>query len=458
MARAPEVPLSHARESRDAILRELAEFVGIPSVSKGPADGPQVAEAAAWLAERLRALSAERVEILPTAGHPIVYGELTAAAAAAPTVLVYGHYDVQSAAPLEDWESEPFEAVVRGDHMYGRGVSDNKGQIMACLCAIEAVVRTDRIPVNVKFMFEGEEEIGSVHLEGFLRQHRERLACDFVLNPDVGLLGPDRPTIYHGLRGMYLSKLRVAGPTRDLHSGGYGGIVHNPIHALSALIAGMHDPQGRVTLPGFYEKVLPLSAEDRAEMAALPRGEASYLEQSGAPELWGEPEYIPAEREAARPALDIIHIQGGSAKAAIPVDAHALVSVRLVPNQTPDEVHDQLLRYLESRAPSTITWEILDWSGFPASLTDRNAPSAQALARAMETVWGRKPVFYRSGGSIAAVGQLQTVLGVDSLLTGFSLPDDRIHGPNERLHLPTWDRGVQTLIHFLYELAGDASA
>jgi acetylornithine deacetylase/succinyl-diaminopimelate desuccinylase-like protein len=445
--------LEHARKNREDILAQLTELVGIPSVSKGARDDGSVRAAAEWLAERLRALPVDGVQVMPTEGHPVVYGELLTAGPTAPTVALYGHYDVQSAAPLDDWKSEPFEAVVRGDYLYGRGVSDNKGQIMAVVAAVEALIASGGPPVNLKFLLEGEEEMGSLHIGSFLDAHRDLLSCDFVLNPDTGMLGIDRPTIFYGLRGMYFAKLRISGPVRDLHSGSFGGIVHNPIHALCALVAGMHDRDGRVTLPGFYEKVRPITPEEHAEMAALPRGEDVYLEESGAPELWGDSDFIPAEREAARPALDVIHITAGSSKAAIPAEAHAIVSTRLVPDQVPEEVHDQLIRYLESHSPSTVTWEILEWSGCSPSVTDRNAPQVKALAAAMETVWGRKPVFYRSGGSIAAVGQIQEVLGVDSLLTGFSLPGDHIHGPNERLHLPTWEHGIEALIHFFHNLA-----
>ncbi len=444
--------LEHARGNRDRYLNELIEFLRIPSVSKDPAAADDIRRAADWMADRLRALQVERVEILPTAGHPAVFGVGPDAGPSAPTMLVYGHYDVQSAAPLDDWESDPYEPVVRGEYLHARGASDNKGQIMACVGAIEAVLRSGAPPVNLKFVIEGEEEVGSLHFGDLLRENRDLLACDFVLNADTGMLGPDRPTIFYGLRGMYSCHLTVSGPSHDLHSGSYGGVVHNPIHALSALVAGMHDCERRVTLPGFYESVTPITPEERAEMAALPRGMESYLEQSGAPELWGERDYIPAEREAARPALDIIKIEGGSSKAAIPTEARASVSVRLVPNQTPDEVHEQLLRYLESHAPPTVTWEVTEWGGCPPALTDRNAPAVHALSRAMETVWGKPPIYYRSGGTIAAVGQLQTVLGVDSLLTGFSLPGDHVHGPNERIHLPTWEKGIEALVHFLYNM------
>lgn len=446
--------LEHARKARGEVLAELREFLSIPSVSSNPKGLDDIKHAADWLSGRLRDLGMERVEVLPTAGHPVVYGEALTAGPSAPTVLLYGHYDVQSAAPLGDWDSDPYRSVIRGDSLYARGASDNKGQIMACVAAVQAVMSAGPLPVNLKFMIEGEEELGSPNFAGFLEEHRDRLGGDFVLNPDAGMLGPETPTIYYGLRGMYVCKLRVFGPSRDLHSGSYGGVVHNPIHALSHMIAGLHDADGRVTLDGFYDRVRELTAEERAEMAALPRDEASYLEQSGVSKLWGEPGFTPVEREGARPAVDVVHILAGSPKSAIPAEANAIITARLVPDQDSNEVHEGVMKRLEESIPSTVGWEVESFEGFPASLTDRSSPGVQALTKAMVEVWGKEPLFCRSGGSIAAVGQLQKILGLDSVLTGFALPDSQMHGPNEKLHLPTWERGIEALVHFLYYLAG----
>jgi acetylornithine deacetylase/succinyl-diaminopimelate desuccinylase-like protein len=457
MTQALASALGLAHERRNAVLSELSELLRIRSISSDPTRAADVALAADWLAARLRALGAGRVTVIPTGGHPVVYGEILGAGGERPTVLVYGHYDVQPASAGADWETDPFEPEVRGDGLRGRGASDNKGPIMACIAAVEAALSCGSMPVNVKFLFEGEEEIGSVNLRGFLETNRELCRCDLVLNTDVGMLDEHTPTIYYGLRGMYRARLKVMGPSRDLHSGGYGGVVRNPIHALSELVAGMHDDDGRVALPGFYDSVRPMSAEERSEMAALPRDDAAYLRDSGAPALWGEPGFLASEREGARPALDVIHAFAGSEKAAIPAEAVAVVTVRLVPDQTPEGVHGALVHYLEARAPATASWEITEWGGFPASLTDRDAPGVRAMARAMRGVWDRDPVFYRSGGSIAAVGFLREVLGVDSILTGFSLPGDRVHGPNERLHLPSWERGIDAVICFLYRLAEEDS-
>ncbi len=453
MSESLAIALDHARKARDEVLGELRGFLSIPSVSSNPKGHDDIKRAAEWLSERFRTLGLTHVEVLPTAGHPAVYGETLSAGPSAPTVLMYGHYDVQSAAPLGDWDSDPYRPVVRGDNLYARGSADNKGQIMACVAAVQAAMRAGSLPVNVKFVIEGEEELGSPSFAGLLEEHRDLLTGDFVLNPDAGMLGPETPTIYYGLRGMYVCKLRVYGPARDLHSGSYGGVVHNPIHALSHMIAGLHDADGRVMLDGFYDRVRELTAEERAEMAALPRDAASYLEQSGVSKLWGEPGFTPVEREGARPAVDVIHILAGSPKSAIPAEANAIVTARLVPDQDSNEVHEGMMKYLKESIPSTVSWEVQSYEGFPASLTDRNSPGVRALSKAMVEVWGKEPLFCRSGGSIAAVGQLQKVLGLDSVLTGFALPDSQMHGPNEKLHLPTWEKGIEALVHFLYFLA-----
>jgi acetylornithine deacetylase/succinyl-diaminopimelate desuccinylase-like protein len=442
-----------ARKSRDRTLAELRQFLSIPSVSTNAPGNEDVKRAADWMSERLMALGLKSVQVMPTGGHPVVYGELLEAGPSAPTVLIYGHYDVQSAAPLGDWDSDPYRPVIRGDELFARGASDNKGQIMACVAAVDAVRGAGASPINIKFVIEGEEELGSPNFAGFLKENHDILGGDFVLNPDAGMLGPETPTIYYGLRGMYVCDLRVFGPARDLHSGSYGGVVHNPIHALSHVIAGLHDADGRVTLEGFYDRVRELTAEERAEMASLPRDEASYLKQSGVSKLWGEPGFSPVEREGARPAVDVVHILAGSPKSAIPAEANAIITARLVPDQDPKDVHQSLMDYLARSFPATVRWETTRSEGFPASLTDRDTAGVRALARAMEAVWGKAPLFCRSGGSIAAVGQIQEILGLDSVLTGFALPDAQMHGPNEKLHLPTWERGIEALVRFFYLLA-----
>lgn len=450
-----EEALAYIRANRDAFCRALREVLSIPSVSTDPAHADDIRRAASWVADSLRALGMPKVEIFPTERHPVVYAEWLGAPGA-PTVLIYGHYDVQPAEPLELWESDPFQPEERGKNLYARGASDMKGQVVAAFKAVEALMQTGGLPINVKWLIEGEEEIGSPSLGQFMTEHADLLACDFALNPDSGLLGKDWPTITYGLRGLAYFEVRVHGPAHDLHSGLYGGVIHNPAIALAELIAGMHDDQGRVTLPGFYDRVRPLSDEERAEMARLPVDDSHYLEQTGAPALYGEAGYTANERVGARPTLDVNGLLAGftgpGSKTVIPAWAMAKISCRLVPDQRPEEVHRQLLRYLEENAPADIRWEVTSMHGAVASISDRNGPAIQAMERALETVWGRRPFFRREGGSIPVVGQMQAILGIESVICGFGLPDDNVHAPNEKQHLPTWYRGIETLAHFLLNL------
>ncbi|HEY57936.1 MAG TPA: dipeptidase [Anaerolineae bacterium] len=451
-----EQALAYLEQHAERFLAELESFLRIPSISTLPEHKADMERTANWVAENLRAIGAENVQVFPTAGHPVVYGELRAVQPNAPTVLVYGHYDVQPAEPLEAWHSPPFEPTVRGERLYARGATDMKGQVIASLKAAEAAMHGG-LPINLKFLIEGEEEVGSPNLAPFIAGHKDLLACDFCLNPDAGMIAPDLPTITYALRGLAYFELRVYGPKQDLHSGIYGGVVHNPAQALAELIAGMHDEQGRVTLPGFYDKVRPLDDEERAELARLPMDEAFYLAQTGAPALWGEAGYTPVERVGARPTLEVNGLYSGfigeGAKTVLPAYAMAKISCRLVPDQDPDEVAAQMRAYLEQHAPPTIRWELEVMHGGPASITDRKSPWVQALAQAMEQVWGVRPAYKREGGSIPVVAQIQEILGKDSVLTGFGLPDGNLHAPNENLHLPTWRKGIMALVHFFYNLA-----
>ncbi len=452
--------LRYVEQNRERFLEEYKEFLRIPSVSTDEAHRSDIRQAAAWVADQLRQIGMERVEIYSTPRHPIVYGEWLRAGDARPTVLIYGHYDVQPVDPLEEWQSPPFEPTIRGENIYARGASDMKGQVMLTLKALEALAQSGGLPVNVKVLIEGEEEIGSPSLEAFLRSHQEMLRCDFSFNPDAGMLGIDLPTITYGLRGLAYFELRVYGPAQDLHSGVYGGAVHNPAQALVELLAGMHDAEGRVTLPGFYDAVRPLSAEERAELARLPLDEAFFLRQTGAPALYGEAGYTVIERVGARPTLDINGLKAGfigdGAKTVLPAMALAKISMRLVPDQDPQEVHQQLRRYLEERAPATIRWELIAMYGSRPTISRRDAPWVKALSQAMEAVYGRKPYFRREGGSIPVVAQLQDILGVESVITGFGLPDDNLHAPNEKQNLPNWYRGIETTLRFLMIL-GEAN-
>ncbi len=305
-------------------------------------------------------------------------------------------------------------------------------------------------------MFEGEEELGSPNLDGWIAEHVDLLTCDVVLNPDTGMLSKDVPTIVYGLRGLVYCEIKVFGPSHDLHSGLYGGVVYNPANALCELIAGMHDKDGRVTLPGFYDRVIPVSAEERAQLERLPLGDDVFLQQTGAEQLWGEKGYSAVERIGARPTLDVNGFYSGfigeGSKTIIPAYAMAKISMRLVPDQDPAEIREGFTKYIKDHIPAGLRWEFKEHSSNRASMSDRNSPAIHALSKAQETVWGSPPVYKREGGSVPVVLTLQKQLGVDSVLTGFGLPDDNIHSPNERLHLPTWRRGIETLIHFFFNL------
>jgi acetylornithine deacetylase/succinyl-diaminopimelate desuccinylase-like protein len=446
--------VQYAHENQSKFLTEFKDLLRIPSVSTDPDHKPDMHKAASFLAEKLKKLSFDAVQILPTAGHPVVYGEHLRAGSQAQTVLIYGHYDVQPAEPLELWDSGAFDPEIRDGQIYARGASDMKGQVMAVIYAIESILAAESLHINVKVLFEGEEEIGSPHLDSFIEQHQRLLACDFALNPDGGMIAADVPTIIYGLRGLAYFELRIYGPAHDLHSGLFGGAIHNPAQVLCELIAGMHDGQGRITLPGYYDRVRPLSTDEKLEISRLGMDEAYYKKQTGAVNLWGEAGYLPAERIGARPTLEINGIlsgfTGAGSKTVLPAKAMAKISMRLVPDQNPSEVHQQLIRYLETHAPDTVRWELDEMAGGPACITDRNLPAAQALARALEAVWGKKPVYKREGGSIPVVASMQTLLGVDSVVTGFGLGDDNIHAPNEHLSLRNWTMGIDALIHFFY--------
>ncbi len=448
--------IAYLRQNADHFLDELKAILAIPSISTEADHKADMQRAAEWFARQLDALGMQSVQLYATPGHPVVYGEWLPTRGA-PTVLVYGHYDVQPADPLDQWQSPPFEPQVRGENLYARGASDMKGPTLAVIKAVEALQRVGALGVNVKWLLEGEEEIGSPSLEEFLRTHREQLQADFCLNCDSGMIAADAPAITCALRGLAYFEIYVYGPAHDLHSGLYGGVVHNPAIVLAELIAGMHDDQGRVTLPGFYDRMRPLSSEERQQLARLPMDEAYYLRVTGAPALYGEAGYTPVERVGARPTLDVNGLlagfTGAGSKTVIPAWAMAKISMRLVPDQDPEEVHQQLRRYLQEHAPATVRWEVKDLHGAVPSLIPTDSAPVQALAQALEETWDVAPYFKREGGSIPVVAQMQQILGLQSVLTGMSLPDDNLHAPNEKLHLPTWYRGMEALARFLIRLA-----
>jgi acetylornithine deacetylase/succinyl-diaminopimelate desuccinylase-like protein len=443
-------------EEKDKFIDDLKLLGAIPSISTDSNSRESMFSAAAWLSDHLTKIGLHNSQIMPTNGYPVVYAEYLEAGPSKPTLLIYGHYDVQPADPLNLWESDAFNPQIRGDYIYGRGVSDMKGQVLATVNAVEACLVSGCLPINIKFLLEGEEEIGSPSLREFLHAKKDCFSCDLALNPDTGMLGPDDPTITFTLRGMAGFEITVQGPSHDLHSGTFGGVVHNPAQALSELIASMHDSNGSITLPGFYDPVRPLSPDEVQELNDLKRDETFFRTQTGAPALWGEPEYSPYERTCSRPTLEVNGLYSGYAgegsKTVIPATATAKLSMRLVPDQDPVEVHQQLLAHLEKHAPKTIKYEVKYLKGNRAAISARDSDGVKAMSKALETVWGRKPSFKREGGSVPVVTLFQDILGIESVNSGFSLPGDNMHSPNERLHLPSWHKGMKAFVHFFNSL------
>lgn len=448
--------LEYAADNKQKFLDEMAELIAIPSISTNSEAVPDIERAAEWLKTKLIALGFEKVKIMPTDGLPVVFGEHMQAGEDAPTMLVYGHYDVQPADPLDLWDSEPFKATINGDVLYARGSSDMKGQIIASLAAVESVLATGASPVNIKYLLEGEEETGSPTLGDFIDANKETFAADFALNPDAGMLSPTQPTITYALRGLAYFQIEVSGPSHDLHSGLYGGAVRNPANELIRLIAGMHDEKNRITLPGFYDDVRDLDQTERDALAKLPQNDAFYLEQTGVSELWGEQGYSSNERATGRPTLEVNGFHSGytgeGSKTVLPAEAMAKLSCRLVANQDPHKVLEQMRAYFEAEAHPSLKWDVKLISEAVASISEIDSAEVQAMSKALGKVWDTEVLFKREGGTIPVVGYLQDKLGVESILTGFGLPEDRMHSPNERLHLPTWEKGIQALIRFILNL------
>jgi acetylornithine deacetylase/succinyl-diaminopimelate desuccinylase-like protein len=449
--------LAYARAHRSRTVRTLEELVRIPSISADPARAGDIRRCAGRLAELLCHIGLDRVRVVETERHPLVYGEWCRRPGR-PTVLVYGHYDVQPVDPLGAWRSPPFEPTRRGDHLYGRGASDNKGQFCAHLAAIEAwLLGAGGLPVNLCCLLDGEEEIGSPSLPDFLRRGRERLASEVVIISDTRMLGRGRPAITVGLRGLLNLELEVRGPRRDLHAGTFGGAVHNPLQALSELVAGLHDRDGRVVVPGFYDRVRRWRERDRRVLAEAAPGDGAILRQAGVAAGWGERGWTLHERTTLRPAITVNGLGGGyqgpGSKSIIPAAASAKLGIRLVPDQRPLELERLLRRHLAKVTPATVQATVRAGSRVPPILFDTAHPAMEAAAAACWRGFGARPAFLRSGGTIPAAGMLRRALGTPVVLLGLALPDDRAHAPNERLHLPNLWQGIDTLIWFLLEVA-----
>ncbi|MFC5270538.1 dipeptidase [Adhaeribacter terreus] len=438
-------------QNKDRFLNELLDLLRLPSVSADPKFKDDVIATAQFLKEKLEAAGADKVELCQTAGYPILYGEKMVDPKL-PTVLVYGHYDVQPADPYELWDSPPFEPVIKNEKIYARGACDDKGQMYMHFKAFEMMMRENKLACNVKFMIEGEEEVGSENLGTFVKNNKKKLKADVILISDTGIIANDTPSITSGLRGLSYLEVEVTGPNRDLHSGLYGGAVANPINILCKMIASLHDENNHITIPGFYDNVDELSKEERAEMAKAPFDLEKYKKALDLGDIHGEAGYSTLERTSIRPTLDVNGIWGGytgeGAKTVIASKAFAKISMRLVPHQTSEEITEKFQKHFESIAPKSVKVLVKPHHGGEPVVTPTNSVAYQAASKAYETTFGKKPIPVRSGGSIPIVAMFKSELGIDSVMMGFGLDSDAIHSPNESYGLFNYFKGIETIPYF----------
>lgn len=453
----------YIQENRERFLAELFDLLRIPSVSADPAYRADVRRAAVAVKEALLRAGADSAALFETGGHPVVFGEKSVDPSL-PTVLIYGHYDVQPADPVDLWETPPFEPVVKQTEIhpegaiFARGSCDDKGQFFMHVKAVEAMIAAGELPCNVKFMIEGEEEVGSDNLGKFLKEHKDKLGADIILVSDTGIIANDIPSITVGLRGLSYMEVEVTGPNRDLHSGLYGGGVPNPLNILCDMISSLKDKDGRITIPGFYDDVLELSTEERADMARAPFNEANFKESIGISDVAGEKGYTSQERIAIRPTLDVNGIWGGyigeGAKTVIPSKGCAKISMRLVPSQEPEKISRLFDEHFRRIAPASVKVKVTYHHGGQAAVTPTDSSAYSAASRAMEKTFGKKPVPVRSGGSIPIIALFEQELGLKTVLMGFGLDSDAIHSPNEHYGLFNFYRGIETIPWFFQFLAG----
>lgn len=448
--------LSFVESNRDRYLAELKDFLAIPSVSSQSDHNSDIRRCAEWVANQMRTIGMNNVQIFETPGHPIVYCDWLAAPGK-PTVLFYGHYDVQPVDPVNLWTSPPFEATIRGENLYARGSADDKGQVYIHLKAIESYMKnTGSLPVNIKMIIEGEEEVGSANLDNFVKGHKDLLKADLVLISDSSMFAKGVPSVCYSLRGLAYMEVELTGPQSDLHSGSFGGSVHNPIQALSEIIASLHDKNGRVTVKGFYNNVRPLVKAERVAFKKLPWNDKKYAKDLGVKQLYGEKGFTTLERLWARPTLECNGIWGGytgeGAKTVLPSKAFAKISMRIVPDQTSEEAAKLFERHIKRIAPKTVDIKVRTLHGGEPAITPIDSPGVQAAVAALEKGFGKKPLYQREGGSIPIVVQFKKILGLDTVLLGFGLPDENAHAPNEFINLDNFFGGIRTSIHFYNEL------
>jgi len=448
----------YLEENAQRFTDELLEFLRIPSISADSQYNDDVKKAANFVVSQFSQAGFES-ETIETPGHPIVFAS-RAEIEGAPTVLVYGHYDVQPADPLDEWKTPPFEPTIRGEHVFARGATDDKGQMLTHIKSVEAWEKVHgNLPVNVKFLIEGEEEVGSKNLETFIEQNKEKLDCDIAVISDTSQYAPEIPAITYALRGITACELTVKGPSQDLHSGVFGGSIANPVNALARMVAALQDENGRIQIPGFYDDVVALSEKEREAMAALPFDEANYLSNLGVSATFGEEGFTTLERRWARPTCDVNGIVGGytgeGPKTIVPSWATVKISCRLVPNQNPEKISASLESFMKSKLSPGLEMEFVNYHGAPGLVFDFNSPSMEAAKAAIEKSFGKAPVMIREGGSIPVVGTFQQLLGVETLLLGWGQNTDNLHSPNEHFNLKDFQRGIRAsayLWKFLAEM------
>jgi acetylornithine deacetylase/succinyl-diaminopimelate desuccinylase-like protein len=443
---AMEKIIDYINVNRERYLDELKSLLAIPSISALPQHAGDVKRCAEWCADEMRRIGLQNVRLIDTPGNPVVYGDWLEAPDA-PTILFYGHYDVQPVDPLNLWESPPFEATIRDGEIYARGSADDKGQVFMHFKAVEAHLKqAGRLPVNIKFVLEGEEEVGSVNLDDFVRSHKNELAADVVVISDSPMFARGVPSICYGLRGLVYFQIDLRGSSTDLHSGSFGGAVANPAIVLSQMLSQMKDRGGRIKVPGFYDDVVPLEEEERKAWASLPFNERKYKKDFGIPKVYGETSYTTLERTWARPTFEVNGLLSGftgeGAKTVLPAVAMAKVSMRLVPNQDPDKIARLFEEYVNDIAPKTVEVKVTRMHGGKPWMTSYDNPFVQAAGRAIERGFGQKPVFTREGGSIPVVSTFQEELGLPSVLFGVGLPDENAHAPNEKLDVSNFHNGI----------------
>jgi len=446
--------LDFVRKNHERYLEELTALLAIPSISSDPEHKNDMMTCSEHAVGLLEAAGIENVEVHSTAGHPVVTGSWLHAAGQ-PTVLIYGHLDVQPVDPIELWDNDPFTAHIKNDRLIARGSADDKGQVFMHIKTIEAILKTTgSLPVNVKFILENEEEIGSPSLPAFLEANKDLLQADIVIVSDSGMLAEGKPAITYGLKGLSYLQIELTGPNRDLHSGSFGGAVANPAEILARLITAVKDENGHIQIPGFYDKVIDLSLDERELLAKVPHSDEEYMADLGVKALWGEAGYTTLERKGARPTFEVNGIWGGfngvGAKTVLPSKAYAKVSSRLVPDQDPDEIAQLIENFFNENAPASVSVKVTMFHGGRPIVTPLDSKYMKAAERALQESWNHEVYYLREGGSIPIVADFKSILGLDSLLLGYCLPDARTHSPNENLHLPTFYTGIESLVRCLY--------